>query len=458
MNVLTLRTAAAIALGAAAAATQASSISIDAQFDDWRTIPALATDPVGDARGAFDITAVSATTAGTTLFLKLDLASSEEPVNLQSGSTSDGTVRITLELDDATATLDTREKSVTIDREGEPTESTNWAALRTYSLPTFAAETYEFHFDLSRIGAEIGDTLRVAFDGSDKLDQGPISVTLTDEPATPSSVTKPDRHADADLRVAAFNTLRGGLLDPERRDAFRRLLRAANADVFCFQEEWDTTETQAAEALEALLPTPRGTAWNVHKVSGCLVATQLPLSPVSTPEDARFAAAIVTTEAGAEVAVMSVHFKCCGHAGSSEDTRRIREASAVADTVATLRETLGPEIPTIVTGDWNLVGSRRPLDVLTSSATQPALTKATLRCLSGTSAVTWHNENSPFAPGMLDLLAYGGDADMLKGFVINTRTLPSRTLESTDLRADDSIRASDHLVLVADFDLTAAEQ
>ena len=47
----------------------AQSLIVDGQFDEWSAATMIATDPAGDAAGAFDITEVHAASQGSELFM-----------------------------------------------------------------------------------------------------------------------------------------------------------------------------------------------------------------------------------------------------------------------------------------------------------------------------------------------------------------------------------------------------
>jgi hypothetical protein len=211
-----------------------------------------------------------------------------------------------------------------------------------------------------------------------------------------------------------------------------------------------------------------GGEWRVHAPgNGCAVASRLPLTPIETG-DGRYAAAGVELPSGERLLVVSVHFKCCGVAGSEEDLRRVEEAEAVANTIAVVRSAQrgSPayrfrDAGVVVAGDWNLVGSDRPLEVLRrAEPSGPGLTRATLLGLNGDAAVTWYNESSSFSPGWLDLVAFDdATLDLMRGFVLNTRVLDAAALARMGLAGDDSRLATDHLMLVADlaFDTPAGD-
>jgi len=469
-----------------AGCASADRVVLDGAFDDWDGAAPKATDPTGDATGAFDLERVTVRTAGTAVFVHLGLAERETgPVNLQSGAADEGTLVISLETETgARAVFDTREKGVAMTTAGGREREAGWAAIGYTGLPTYASDAYELRFDASLLGAKVGETLTIGFGGSDELSE-PLSVELVGETPAPVADAAWERHPDAAVRVVSFNTLRGGLVDPDRSRRIIRMLRAVNPDVICFQEEWETSP-ELAEAIlndEAVglgggrergadgrtMDEDRGGdpgAWRVFSEgNGCLVATRLPATQVPAG-DGRYAAAMLDLPGGGSLMAMSVHFKCCGYARSEEDERRIAEAEEVARTIASVREA-GDDSPfadhrdagVLVFGDWNLVGSRRPLDVLTRDEPSGAgLAGVELLDLNGRSAVTWYNERSAFSPGRLDLLAVSDDNMRVhRSFVVNTRFMHPRVLAAMNLTPQDSALASDHLMLVADLSVASAD-
>jgi endonuclease/exonuclease/phosphatase family metal-dependent hydrolase len=155
------------------------------------------------------------------------------------------------------------------------------------------------------------------------------------------------------------------------------------------------------------------------------------------------------------VAVISVHFKCCGYTGSWQDEARVYQAQQLADKIRGLRKgEFGDKCRKagiVVIGDYNLVGSRKPLDILK----RVGLTDLLLRSAADGTAYTWRGitKDESFWPGRLDLLMY--DRSFFKpsmGMIVDTTRLSSSTLCELTLNARDSL-ASDHLMLVADFQL-----
>ncbi|MEM8835006.1 MAG: hypothetical protein AAGD00_04210 [Planctomycetota bacterium] len=450
--------AACVLLAAPSACAQ--QIVLDGTFDDWASVPVGVTDPAGDATGAFDVTEARATLRGGTLFLRFDISSER---NLQSGSGSDGTLVITIQLPSGeTLRIDTRARTNTLN--GGPI---GWNFLNLQTAPTFAATEFEARIDLSLFGVSEGDTVQVAFEGSDTVDAMAIAET---SPLPAPTFASPNRAPGSEFRIASLNTLQSGIIDFRQTEEIGRLVDGVNAEIYAFQEEYDSNAQQIATFLGSVDPLEDGRAWNVHKNFDNVVASPYPVTPIpgesenpgsGTPTGA-YAAAVVDLPFG-PVIVLSIHPKCCGSIGSSEDDRRIRQTGAMALTILKMRAgswnapyahlNAYRDAPVVVIGDWNLVGSRQPLTLL-ESPEGAALTDLLLTELDGIGTATWIGGNTgpgSFQPGRLDLCAY--DAQRLSqasGFLVDTRRLPQMLLDELGMQAGDS-GASDHLLMVTDF-------
>jgi hypothetical protein len=418
----------------------------DGLFDDWQRVPLLASDAAGDATGAFDVTRVQAQSRGSVLFLRFDTG---RTLNLQEGETADGTLR--LELDPPRGphlTIDLRNRRI---RAG--TQTLFWSDVGFRFSPTHASSDFEVRIDLARFGVTPGSTVRFNFSGSDAL-AAPVLFTLLGPPlvAPGRSAT---RQAGTRFRVAALNTLQSGLLDPTRSAAIGRLVRAVAADVYAFQEEYTGTPAEIAQAITALDPTGDGAPWQAYKGRDIALVSRYRLIPV-TATQSRHAAVVVEAPAG-PVVVIGVHLSCCGYNGSQEDQDRIAEAQAIAGTLAALRGGLlglallpYRDAPAMVLGDFNLVGSRTPLDVLTATP-GPGLLDWLLLHLNTEDVETWRVLRSSFVPGRLDLVVHSPTLARRNGYVLDSGELDDVTRAALGLLPDDS-RASDHLLLVTDFD------
>ena len=427
--------------------------AMDGEFDDWKAIPTLATDPAGDASGGFDLTTVKATGRGTTVYLYFDVG---KLLNAPSGLTSEGTLRIEL--------TPSSGKKLTVDLRGRkaysgaaPGTAHTWTELRYVLMPTYASKTFEGRVDLSAAGAKPGDSVSLNFSGSDALAK-PVSFTLG-APGPAPAVRSAARAAGTTFRVASLNTWFDGLTDPARGVRLGRLLKAVAADIYCFQEVFNAPAATIATALTTLDPYGDGATWTAHKVGDTVIATRGSLTPLPTQSAWQQHVGAAVDIAGRSLVVFTLRPVCCGHIGHTSDTQRINEMKSMAATIAKLRAgTLGTALqpwtqaPLLVIGDWNMVGSRTPLDVmLTKAPGGPGLTHHVLRHLSGDDVYTWYQSKlDVFPPGMLDLFVHSPDLTPKSSFVLDSADLDAAALTTLGLQQSDS-QASDHLLLVVDL-------
>ncbi len=425
--------------------------SIDGDFEDWTAVPELASDPAGDAKGGLDLRSLRATSRGTTLFLAFELA---QTVNASSGPASEGTLVVELTLPASRVSVDLRGRVATTD--GAPAKRLPWSQLGYVSAPTWASSRFELRLDLARFGAKVGDVVKVDFSGSDQL-AAPAAFTLA-LPAAPAPTPRsPDRQAGTTARIASLNTWVDGLTDAARQEAAGRLVKAAAADVYCFSELTATAE-ELATRLRAIDPLGDGAAWTVARHADLAIASRAPGKQLPVQSATQAFLGVALELAGKRLVVFTLRPTCCGYTGSAEDAARVQELTALAATIKQLRDgALGAELdpwraaPVVVVGDWNLVGSRAPLDVLLDPK-GPALSHWLLRHLVGEDVFTWRNDadKGGFPPGKLDVLVHSPELERRGGFVLESAELDATTANRLGLKGTDS-QASDHLMLVADF-------
>lgn len=337
------------------------------------------------------------------------------------------------------------------------------ADLGFFFLPTHASESYEARLDraaldtLTRQGPvtvrveQVDARERVLWSAQTSAEIPPFDPNP--EPALSILPAAPE----AGVRVLSLNVLFSSPL--KNPDAFRRAISGINPDIILFQEWFNTPQAD----IQAWMDTNMGDGWTViapDPREGVAVATRLTVLEalpdlVGDTGAARFVGALIDTPVG-EILAASVHLKCCGDADSPEDQRRVEEAAAIHATVDNLRKR-HPDASVAIGGDYNLVGSRRPLEILIDGLGQndADLTPADTTTLGDAAAVTWVDEKSRFSPGRLDWVVIDTTrTPIARSFTLDTRRLSDASLKAAGLERDDS-RASDHLPVVVD--LVAAE-
>ena len=107
----------------------------------------------------------------------------------------------------------------------------------------------------------------------------------------------------------------------------------------------------------------------------------------------------------------------------------------------------------IIAGDFNLVGTRAPLDILRAGldADGSELAVAQSGVLGDNAIYTWSDHKTEFPDGRLDYAVYSdASADLVDAFVLDGRRLGDKTLARLGLDRTDT-GASDHLPLVVDL-------
>jgi hypothetical protein len=415
---------------------------IDGLFSEWNDVHLVARDPVGDATGAFDLMDVHAQVFGSTIFLKFEIG---ETLNLQNGPEAEGTLVLKLRLPrQRDLEIDFRNR-IALLRSGDTASTIPWVDLRFEALPTYAASAFECQIDLSDFGVNASDQIGINFLGSDELENDILllmnSLSL---PAYRSDI--PIEKPSGRVRVASINTFNSGLSDRERAPVFRSMLELADADIYCFNEEWDDNLFFAS--LPEIFPEHLGKPLNSYKSGGCAIVSASPIRPIPM-ELGRSVAAAVDLPSGT-VVVVSVHFKCCGYAGSPEDDKRMTEVKTLIDEITKMNTgDFGEDlknVPVMVIGDYNLVGSRKPIDLLREQGFHDYL----LRSPVDGSVCTWRavDPSETFWPGRLDWVTYEKSKfTELSGFILNPSDMP---LFRPGITSASPV--SDHAMLVVDWE------
>jgi len=421
---------------------------VDGDFGDWKDVAACASDPKGDATGAFDITRVYAASPGTILFLRFDTVN---VLNLQNGPESEGTLLILVDLpDNRRLTVNTRGRRAFLGNNSE--ERIPWDRLKYVVGPTYAQNEFELQIDLGQLDVDRGDTVSIHFDGSDQL-SSPITFTLAQPWETPQR-RSPHRRSGTDVRIVSLNTYREGLNDPNREDAIGRLLNSVDGDIYCFQEEWDTEGH--GDILKRLMPTRNAKPWHIHKVHGNVIASQYPLKTLPSKND-QYAVARIQL-ADDYLFVINAHLRAMGYIDSREDRLRVQQANDIAATIAEIHggqhgeEDRGHVKPAIViVGDFNLVGSRTPLDKIIEKKSY-GMKDWLAPNLIGESVVTWRGgSHASFSPGKLDYIVYSAHTLVPQnGFILDSELLNQTERRQLKLDRTDST-LSDHLPVTVDF-------
>lgn len=426
----------------------AQPLVVDGDFSDWPKEPVGVVDPEGDSTGELDATGLKAVLSGNTVHVWLEIAQTR---NIQAGEQTDPDLILRIEPDGLPALeMSCRGRVI---RRMDNGQAVRWDAVRFAGAPTFASNQFEMRFDLSMLGTVGPQGVRLSLSGCDELGEPVVVASGQRSKLPPPASIEPMERPG--LRLASLNTWRTGLLAPAQAPRLTRLLKAAEADVYLVQEEYNSSAAQLMSIFNTMRPLPGGASWQVHKRGDTAVVSRFPLI-VLPNYDTSYSACAVQTGQG-PVIVVSVHPKCCGYIGSSEDQQRIAQAGQTARLIEEIRagqhneQAALSEAPVIVGGDWNLVGSRGPLDRLTDPQLA-GMGELRLVRTGAADTATWREPSGlGFAPGRLDLVVYDRERlKALKSEVWDTALMDAERLSRLGLQADDS-DGSDHYLLLAEF-------
>lgn len=332
------------------------------------------------------------------------------------------------------------------------------------NIETFANSAFSMRVVESGADGFVGlssDPVRVEFANRD-LGTHDLQVSI-DSPAgqvARSRIVGSIRRATGSVRVMSWNVERGHMF--EDAASFARVIRAVNPHVICFQEVGDGNGARDIQHwLETNVSAPEG--WDVYMkpTTGTAVATRLAsvrTGPVLMPaiEGSNHpvrASMTLVGYGGKRIVVTSVHLKCCGRTGDRNDQKRIAETKLIRETIAeSVQRDHAAGI--LVMGDFNLVGSRTPLDnLLTGSDLDGSdlLDVEPFRLHSRTST-TWREPGQPFLPGRLDFgLVSDSTIGVMNSFVFDSSRLTKEEMNAYGVQRDDTANASDHLPIVVDL-------
>lgn len=511
LRTLALLAAAGLLAGSCATSGSGNNVVIDGEFEEWKDVPVVASDPADSPDGYLDFGDIRVRHDRDSVFMLVEMG------KILTAQRLPGTVSILLDVDGKSSSgyeeggLDGVDLIFDFPLPNSKSPGTPGAGVRLrskqerlnpYSLgvvlaPVHSGDRLELRFN--RRGP-LGTTPPIFFSPTfrAKLVAVDLEGGLVDETPIFTYKLKPTnatarrtsnghnpiaRARDADFRILCWNVSRNDLF--EKPKAFGRILVALRPDVIILDEVSDKGSLEQVRAIiaEAFLSDD----WNVYYGPGgsdqrTVVATRnaldaaAPFSPVVWPDGA--AEELAKLRAGADaidkarswlgpsvpaggvlvkfgartLLAAGVDLACCGGHETIEDRRRMVEARAVNAAAASTAASAKVDA-IVIAGDFNLVGDPSVLDIAAAGLDkgQPLMRARALQ-LDGMTDATWANPEEPFVPGRLDHILYSGSSlQLLRSFVFDSSDLSGRWLAYNGLSAEDSRGASDHFPVVADF-------
>lgn len=295
-----------------------------------------------------------------------------------------------------------------------------------------------------------------------------------------------------DVRIMAYNTQGRFIADSSVDAAFNRIFTAIQPDLISLEEiPSSVSAATMAARFNSIMPIG-GAGWQIHfgTLGGTrnAIASRYPLTlkrtdtiPVSSTRGVTIALAdLPNVSYPVDVYLLSVHLKCCGDPGGSEDASRQRSADAIANWLGDARGVARPSgdnialpanTPIIILGDFNLVGGPQPETTLLTGDIQDNATFGAdvkgdwdvtnltnlnpLDPFTGNN-FTWQGSTS-FPPSALDRFMTADSAfNAVNKFILNTNTMTPAARAAAGLQPGDTLdtTTSDHLPIVVDLRIT----
>jgi exonuclease III len=454
---------------------QKTRVLLDGYFEDWNDRIYDYSDPAGDGRFGYDFTSMVIENDENYIYIYFDTGLD---INIQENND----IALILDTDNDYETgypIDNMGAELIYffgDRGGAFYSGNNQINIEhddigLITLPSVSSDRFEIGLDR---GATINGNLLFTennfkvmlfqdVQNGDKFpDQsGGLDYTVGEEPLAELPAYSIKKHSRADFRLLSYNVQQDNLFD--RQNEFQRQITALAPDIIAFQEIYDHSANQTMSLIQSWL----GGTWYAAKQGSDIIT--ISRFPIRESHYVAGNGAFLIDVNGDEILLVNAHLPCCDNdAGRQEEVDQImafiREAKAGQNSLD-----LKDLTPVIIAGDMNFVGKNRQIKTFLEGDIQNEFLfgedfnpdwddtgfKDLLPFMSQTPfAVTWYNERSDYNPGRLDYIICS-DAVLkdLNAFNLFTDALPQDSLISYALLQNDTGRSSDHLPVIADFEI-----
>ena len=274
-----------------------------------------------------------------------------------------------------------------------------------------------------------------------------------------------EKSVNSDFRIVSYNVLRDNIFNPSLENEYSNLLKAVDADVYCFQEVYDFSDEQLLLKLESLNVINNPEDWYSHKQNPDIIT--ISKYPIVNTRVSDGNSIVVLNVDDRQVCIANCHLPCCDN-----NEGRVDEIDNLLANLREMKEgnfsfTLENEAPIIILGDMNLVGDASQVNsMITGNIVQNSIYGPDFsidwdqtdmldlvpRNVGTPSSYTWINPSGSFSPGRLDYLIISDSViESEITFAFNTEGLSEEELDQYNLNTNTSLRCSDHLPLIADL-------
>lgn len=448
-----------------------SQIIIDEDYSDWDNVNTFFSDSSNDGKNGIDFHKLSVNNDKDYLYLSFD---TDKEINLQSNND----IVLFIDIDN---NINTGYKINGIgadisyffgDRYGFYYRNSSKITIKhkdigLISLPTVTSNKFELainrKFKAGSYFVNITKNIKIIIaqdtQGGDKIPNktGGFSYTMNDN-STVIPAYHIKKYNEEHLRVLTYNVEKDHFFDNE--PPYKRLIKAANPDILCFQEVYKHSSSQVKDKIRNYFG---GTWYHAKRSDDLIVVSKYPIIKSTVVGEN---SAFLIKKEDKEILIINAHLYCC-----DKDSKRQREVDEIMKFIRNAKAGIGSftikkDSPIIIVGDMNFVGSNRQRktliegDIYNSSygsdfspdwdSSQFEDSKPVTTGYPGT--FTWNSDNSYYPNGRLDYVIYSGSVlQKENSYALHTRKLERSVLDEFQLNISDSDNASDHFPVIVDF-------
>lgn len=472
-------------------AGQSAPITIDGQFDEWNDNLSSYSDPDESVSGV-DLIAFQVSNDEHFLFLKLVM---DTELNLKEDDPIAHNIYLYIDADNNEDTglnvqpgigteLGINFSNKSANFYGSSTVSVGFTEIQFRMGPTVTSKEFEIAIGRDVLPDNINElftspTIKILFKNWNNGDIMPnenevFNYTFDETPVPEFTPVSLNKESDDFIRIVAYNTLWNGLEDAGRVYHFGKVIKALNPDVIGFSECYDTFISTVESLMNTWIPLDNGHGWYVVKKGDLITASRWPILQSWPFVTRQFPVLIdLPDNFNRDLLYTNTHLSCCAN---NED--RQLQIDEYVNFMLQLKAGGGglgftTNTPFVYGGDLNLVGYAEQLNTLLTGEIKNInsfgeggpmdwddsdLADVIPIQSDKRMAYTWRNDNSVFPPGRLDFIIYS-DAVMNveKSYVLQTEVMPQDRLQQNDLDLNNTVSASDHFPVVADFTIDVVD-
>ncbi len=475
-----------LVLHTSAVYSQSAEITIDGLFEDWNSSLATYTDTSESVSG-INLLEMQVTNDEAFLYIKIkaniefDLTDDLIPQAIRLYLDTDNNVNTGYSIQEGYGSeVGVIFKELFAHYNVDPYSQINFGGLKLRVAPTVTSDEFEIAIGRNQIpdGSNplfTSSTIKILLRNDANFDKLPntgstFSYTFDETPIAPYIPINLNKSNPSDIRLLTYNTLFNGLNDIDRINNFEEIIKAIAPDIIGFNESWSTPVNHVKSLFDTWFPLGTSDGWYVEKLDGQITVSRWEIIQQWNSLTRQFPVLIdLPSSYPTDLLFTNAHLNCCG-----ADQNRQDQADQYAAFILDAKSpggiiTLEADTPFIYSGDLNLVGYSQQLTTLKTGDIQNTATYGVggaldwddtdlkeENCLQSDLRMgyTWRSDGEGFPPGKLDFIIFSDHTlTAEKSFVLQTEVMSAERLAQFNLNEFDTISASDHLPVIADFSI-----